>query len=107
MKSLVPFLHQTCRNAVYPRSNVKRFSVPDHLVNWSETYAEYMPVFYESPHISAASWADPAIGSYKIHYDWLKTFDEQFDWYATGFIGIFRTTNESIQIALIFIQNGM
>lgn len=62
MKSVVPFLHQTCRNTVYPRSNIKRFSVPDHLVHWNDTYAEYLPVFYESPHISGATWADPAIG---------------------------------------------
>lgn len=62
MKSLVPFLHQTCRNTIYPRSNVKRFIVPDQLVHWAETYAEYKPVWYESPHIDGASWADPAIG---------------------------------------------
>lgn len=62
MKNLVPFIHQTCRNAIYPRSNVKRFNVPKHLVNWNETYAEYLPTFYESPHIHGASWADPDIG---------------------------------------------
>lgn len=62
MKSLVPFLHQTCRNTIYPRSNVKRFNVPDHLVDWTEAYAEYVPVFYESSSISGAPWADPAIG---------------------------------------------
>lgn len=61
---IVPFIHQTCRNTIYPRSNVKRFTVPDLLVNWSEKYADYLPVFYESPNIIGASWADPAIGKY-------------------------------------------
>lgn len=59
---IVPFIHQTCRNAIYPRSNVKRFNVPDHLVRWSEHYADYLPVFYESPNILRAVWADPAVG---------------------------------------------
>lgn len=68
MKSVVPFLHQTCRNTVYPRSSVKRFNVPDHLINWTETYADYLPVFYESPHISGASWADPEIGKQKFFF---------------------------------------
>lgn len=60
---LVPFIHQTCRNTIYPKSNVKRFNVPDHLVKWTNKFADYLPVFYESPNIIDASWADPMIGN--------------------------------------------
>lgn len=61
---IVPFIHQTCRNTIYPRSNVTRFTVPDHLVKWADEYADYSPVFYESSHITGAVWADPPIGKH-------------------------------------------
>lgn len=63
---IVPFIHQTCRNTIYPRSNVTRFPVPDHLVKWTDKYADYLPVFYESLHLNGAVWADPPIGKH-IH----------------------------------------
>lgn len=58
---IVPFLHKTCRNSIYPQSNVRRFSVPDHLTAWIEKYEEYSPEFYESPILVGKSWADPSI----------------------------------------------
>lgn len=68
---IVPFLHKTCRNSIYPQSNVRRFPVPDHLTAWIEKYDEYSPEFYESPVLIGKPWADPSIGElynwYEIH----------------------------------------
>lgn len=61
---MVPFLHKTCRNCIYPRSNVKRFTVPDHLISWTEQFAEYLPEFYESPNLVGKPYADPQIGKH-------------------------------------------
>lgn len=61
---IVPFLHHTCRNTIYPQSNVKRFPVPDNVVGWIEKYAEYKPEFHESPVLAGKPWADPPIGLY-------------------------------------------
>lgn len=58
----VQFIHKTCRNSIYPGSNVNRFYVPDHLVSWSEAFLEYIPVFYESPSLIGKPYADPTIG---------------------------------------------
>lgn len=60
-KKIVPFLHQTCRNTVYP-NGIQRFAVPENLINWSKKYPEYKPAFYESPNLIGAPYADPAIG---------------------------------------------
>lgn len=62
MKS-VRFLHQTCRNVIYQGSNITRFTVSDKLVDWSESFVEYSPVFYESPVLNGKFWADPPIGT--------------------------------------------
>lgn len=58
----VQFIHKTCRNSIYPGSNVNRFYVPDHLVSWNEAFSEYIPVFYESPSLIGKPYADPTIG---------------------------------------------
>lgn len=60
-------LNFKCRNAIYPQSNVNRFTVPDILVPWITTYDEYKPTFYESPIINGKPWADPVI-SYLFIY---------------------------------------
>lgn len=68
MKSIT-FIHQNCRNSVYPRANIHRFPVPDHLVKWSEQFTDYKPVFYESSSLIGASWSDQQIGIYSaFHY---------------------------------------
>lgn len=54
--------HLKCINGLYPRSNVHRFAVPEHLISWNEKYPEYKPVFYESPALLGKDWADPGIG---------------------------------------------
>lgn len=58
----VPFIHQLCRNKIYPRTNINRFPVPDHLVHWSIGYPGYLPIFYESENIHGKPYADPDIG---------------------------------------------
>lgn len=55
------FRHIMCRNNVYPRSNVTRFSVPDDLVFWNVSYESYCPNCYTAPHIGGQIWADPPI----------------------------------------------
>ncbi|XP_031631486.1 ADP-ribose pyrophosphatase, mitochondrial [Contarinia nasturtii] len=83
--TIVPFLHQTCRNAIYPRSNgVKRFTVPDNLVNWMEKYTEYKPEFYESSSLVGAPYADPAIDDTNFHPIW-NSIDGKID--RTSFHG--------------------
>lgn len=52
------FRHIMCRNNVYPRSNVTRFSVPDDLVFWNVPYESYCPTCYTAPHINGQMWAD-------------------------------------------------
>ncbi|TDG47373.1 hypothetical protein AWZ03_006232 [Drosophila navojoa] len=52
------FRHIMCRNNVYPRSNVTRFSVPDDLVFWNVPYESYCPTCYTAPHINGQTWAD-------------------------------------------------
>lgn len=54
--------HFKCRGGLYPRSNIKRFIVPDDKVSWSTEFTEYAPVNYTSPHINGKVWADPDIG---------------------------------------------
>lgn len=62
------FLHRNCRNAIYPQSNVFRFPVPDNLVNWCENFADYTPVFHESPSIAGKPFADPPIGRFSFKF---------------------------------------
>lgn len=52
------FRHIMCRNNIYPRSNVTRFSVPDDLVFWNVPYESYCPTCYTAPHINGQTWAD-------------------------------------------------
>jgi len=47
----------------YPRSEVKRFEVPDDKVSWSEQYPSYNPVSYTDPKVLTAPWADPIMGN--------------------------------------------
>ncbi|XP_075161795.1 putative nudix hydrolase 6 [Haematobia irritans] len=51
--------HTTCRNNIYPRSEVKRFHVPDECIPWCIAYKDYKPPIYTSPHINGQIWADP------------------------------------------------
>lgn len=60
-------LQRNCRNAIYGRSQIQRFPVPDNLVAWTVTFADYAPVRYESPSLIGKSWADPSIGKNFLH----------------------------------------
>ncbi|KAH8340401.1 hypothetical protein KR074_012206 [Drosophila pseudoananassae] len=75
MSSLVKpgvFRHLMCRNNMYPRSGVLRFPVSDEHVFWSESYPDYCPVDYTSPHIGGQVWADPPLPSETFHPQWNK-----------------------------------
>lgn len=54
------FKHVTCRNNIYPKSNIQRLAVPDELVFWS-VIAEYTPPFYTAPIVNGKPWADPEL----------------------------------------------
>uniref|UniRef100_A0A1I8NHG4 Nudix hydrolase domain-containing protein n=1 Tax=Musca domestica TaxID=7370 RepID=A0A1I8NHG4_MUSDO len=62
-------LHATCRNNVYPRSEVKRFPVPDKYVPWNVPF-EYDPPTYTSAHIAGQVWADPDIQNKEFQPKW-------------------------------------
>lgn len=64
----IQFIHRNCRSSMYPRTNVQRAQVPDHLVKWSEIFVGYQPIFYEVDSLKHAAWADPAIGDLLILY---------------------------------------
>lgn len=63
-------LHVTCRNNVYPRSNVKRFPVPDDCVPWSVTLSGYDPPSYTAVHINGQVWADPEMTHSQFKPKW-------------------------------------
>ncbi|XP_061399132.1 ADP-ribose pyrophosphatase, mitochondrial [Musca vetustissima] len=63
-------LHTTCRNNIYPRSDVKRFTVPDNCVPWNVPL-DYKPPTYTSAHILAGQvWADPDIKDSQFKPKW-------------------------------------
>ncbi|XP_013110820.2 putative nudix hydrolase 6 [Stomoxys calcitrans] len=62
--------HTTCRNNVYPRSDVKRFSVPDEKLPWSVIYTGYEPPSYTAPHINGQIWADPDLQNAEFKPQW-------------------------------------
>ncbi|XP_054733215.1 ADP-ribose pyrophosphatase, mitochondrial [Anastrepha obliqua] len=64
------FKHITCRNNIYPKSTVKRFSVPSEFVDWSTEYSKYIPPNYTAPHINGQPWADPDIGCENFQPKW-------------------------------------
>lgn len=57
------FVHLNCRNAIYPKSKIERFQVPESLVFWSEKYPDYKPPFYESSTLKGKPWADEPKGN--------------------------------------------
>ncbi|XP_055299048.1 ADP-ribose pyrophosphatase, mitochondrial-like isoform X2 [Sitodiplosis mosellana] len=87
----VPFIHQSCRNSVYPKSNINRFTVPDRFVRWSVEYPEYTPIFYESPKIHGKPYADPAIDAINFHPKW-NSIDGDVD--RTSFHGEYEIRNK-------------
>ncbi|CAG5123899.1 unnamed protein product [Candidula unifasciata] len=51
--------HIKARSEMYPRSNVRRFPVPDDKVPWSVPFPEYQPVYYTSKSVlDQPAWAD-------------------------------------------------
>ena len=53
-------LHVKCRNGLYPRSSIQRFTVPDDRVSWDTAFPEYSPVHYTADVVaSRPAWADP------------------------------------------------
>ena len=63
-------LNRTCRNNIYPKSEIKRFPVPDKCVQWCVPYKEYAPVSYTAPHIFSQVWADPDIKAPNFKPKW-------------------------------------
>ncbi|XP_073838055.1 ADP-ribose pyrophosphatase, mitochondrial [Musca autumnalis] len=63
-------LHVTCRNNIYPRSELKRFSVPDKYVPWSVSFEEYEPSTYTAAHIAGQLWADPDLKDESFRPKW-------------------------------------
>lgn len=52
-------MHVKCRNAVYPRTDIKRFLVPDEKAPWSVSFPEYAPVKYTADSVlKGPVWAD-------------------------------------------------
>lgn len=55
--------HVKSRCPQYPGSNIKRLSVPDDKVDWTQKWPEYNPVSYTAPSVlNNPAWADPDIG---------------------------------------------
>lgn len=68
--------HVKSRCPQYPGSNIKRLSVPDDKVDWTQKWPEYEPVSYTAPSVlNNPAWADPDIGwatngtlnAYQVH----------------------------------------
>ena len=57
--TMCPAANMKCRNTMYPRSQVERFSVPDDKVDWSVDWPEYRPPTFTSPYAIGKPWADP------------------------------------------------
>uniref|UniRef100_K1QAC0 ADP-ribose pyrophosphatase, mitochondrial n=1 Tax=Magallana gigas TaxID=29159 RepID=K1QAC0_MAGGI len=57
-----PKCHIKARCEIYPRSQIKRFPVPDDKVPWTTKFPEYKPVDYTSESIlKRPVYADPDI----------------------------------------------
>lgn len=52
------FVHKVCRNSLYQKSGVRRFTVPDKFVKWSVPFPGYKPVYYENPKLKNNQGAD-------------------------------------------------
>ena len=51
--------HVKCRNGLYPRSSIQRFTVPDDQVYWDIAMPEYAPVHYTADVVASQPiWAD-------------------------------------------------
>lgn len=62
-----PKCHIKARCEIYPRSQIKRFPVPDDKVPWTTKFPEYKPVDYTSESIlKRPVYADPDIRYAKI-----------------------------------------
>lgn len=64
------FKHIACRNGVYAKT-IKRSLVPDEFVSWEINFADYAPVYFESPVLDGKPWADPKADdpSFKPQYN--------------------------------------
>ncbi|XP_026225582.1 ADP-ribose pyrophosphatase, mitochondrial [Anabas testudineus] len=79
-------LHVKSRCAQYPGSNIRRFSVPDDKVHWSQNWPDYDPVSYTAPVVqNKPVWADPDIGSFSPQFN---TVDGAVD--RTSFEGMYK-----------------
>ncbi|XP_055378615.1 putative nudix hydrolase 6 isoform X2 [Condylostylus longicornis] len=65
------FKHLSCRNSIYPQSDIKRFTVPDEFVFWSCDFTKYDPPSYTSEHIHGKVYADPEIGEFNPKWNTL------------------------------------
>ncbi|KAL3987309.1 transcription factor 7-like 1 [Sarotherodon galilaeus] len=81
--------HVKSRCPQYPGSNIKRLSVPDDKVDWTQKWPEYEPVSYTAPSVlNNPAWADPDIGSFSPKFN---TVDGAVD--RTSFEGSYKVEN--------------
>ncbi|XP_061189697.1 ADP-ribose pyrophosphatase, mitochondrial-like [Saccostrea echinata] len=65
--AMKPKCHIKARCEIYPRSEVKRFPVPDEKVPWTVSFPDYKPVDYTAPSIlKRPVYADPDIRNEKV-----------------------------------------
>lgn len=64
LKTIERKMHIKCRNVIYPKSSVRRFQVPDHMVEWNVPWPEYKPPTYTSKSATGQSWSDPDIDKF-------------------------------------------
>lgn len=63
-------LHHKCRNSIYPKSNILRYSVPDEKVFWEVHWPDYAPVVFTSSVIKNQVWADPSLDEPDFKPQW-------------------------------------
>ncbi|KAM4634652.1 ADP-ribose pyrophosphatase, mitochondrial [Polymixia lowei] len=79
-------LHVKSRCPQYPGSQIKRFTVPDDKVDWTQEWAQYSPVNYTDPAVTKRPlWADPDIGASSLRFN---TLDGAVD--RTSFEGSYK-----------------
>lgn len=60
------FIHTKCRGGVYPRSDIRRATVPDEGVPWTNTLENYNPTIHTASSACGKPWSDPNIGKLLI-----------------------------------------
>ncbi|XP_055608307.1 ADP-ribose pyrophosphatase, mitochondrial [Uranotaenia lowii] len=72
LAAMIPgvYKHWNCRNNVYPRSDVRRYPVPDESVFWTASYPDYQPPVHEADVLKGKEWADLDIDDPNFKAKW-------------------------------------